>query len=271
MNDSLTVTLTTDYGIKDEYAAALKAAILYYSDRIKIVDITHGVTPFSILEGAFLLSCAVPNFKKAVHLAVVDPGVGSQRRLLVLKTFYGHFLVGPDNGLLIPAAERLGGISSAYEIVPERFIRREISSTFHGRDIMAPAAALLALGISPEEISDPVEPESLFPSPFNSRFSKNTLETQVANIDNFGSLRFPVFFSELVERFGGTKKLAIESKGRSFLLGCEDYFAKVKKGELFYYKDSSGYLAISANLDRADKILHLKLEDRLTMQIVEEK
>lgn len=265
------ITITTDFGIKDEYAGSVKALIKRYFPEAVIIEITHEITPFSIIEGAFVLAAAAPNFKKAVHLAVVDPGVGSTRRALILKTFFGHWLVGPDNGLLIPAAERLGGLAEAYEIKPERFAAHRIAATFHARDIFAPAAALLAAGIGADELGDPVEISLLAGSPWTTKVTPETAETVVASIDRFGTVRLPVYFSGLEAVWGSFNKIKLCAKGVEVFIPRGDYFSRFPQGEIFFYEDSSAFLAISANLDRADKILGLKLGQEVKLQKMEEK
>lgn len=271
MNRKPIITLTTDFGLKDEYVGSLKAAILRVNPEIIIVDITHQITPYSILEGAFILASCAPQYPKAVHLAVVDPGVGSERKALILKTNLGHFLIGPDNGLLIPASERLGGIAQAFEILPEKFIYHKISSTFHGRDIFAPASALIAGGVSPEELGKKVDPFSLAPSPFFAEFEGSVIKTVVANTDNFGSVRFPVLFKDLLNRFPNLTHLKLKSPPFKEKIRYAEYFASVGKGELFFYEDSSGYLAIGANCENAGKILKLFLAQKVEIEAVEEK
>ncbi|MCX7832517.1 MAG: SAM-dependent chlorinase/fluorinase [Actinobacteria bacterium] len=263
------ITFTTDFGYKDEYVASVKAAIQSYSTDIMIVDISHEITPFSVLEGAFILASAAPHFKKAVHLAVVDPQVGSQRTPLILKTKFGHFLVGPDNGLLIPATERLGGIAQAFKIIPDRFVAWKISKTFHGRDIFAPASAMLAMGLAPEEIAEPIDEKCLTASPFKVEFSKNSLKCLVANVDRFGSLRLGVSFDDISRNYGKPKQIKLKAGKVEKELSFGEYFSQFGKGELFFYEDSSGYIAISANLESADKILGLSLGEEVELEFLE--
>jgi S-adenosylmethionine hydrolase len=271
MSKILPITLTSDFGYKDEYVGAVKASILRFLPDAKIVDICHGVTPFSVVEGAFILAAAAPYFTKAVHLAVVDPGVGSSRRALILKTAYGHFLAGPDNGILIPASSRLGGIIEAYEIKPDKFLAHQIAPTFHGRDIFAPAAALIAAGVSPFELGEPLDLNVLTDSPWPKKINQESIETIVASIDNYGTVRLPVYFNELRNFWGDPKKIRIVTEKAKFILRRGEFFSQFSKGELFFYEDSSSFLAISANLERADKILGLKIEAEIRLERVEEK
>src|SRR5581483_10504083 len=124
-------------------------------------DITHGVRPQRVLQGALILSNTLPYMPEGIHLAVVDPGVGTDRKALALRGRDGRLYVGPDNGLLLPAAERLGGVDGAWELANPQYRLEPVSYTFHGRDVFAPAAAHLAAGVEPGDLGPPVDPTSL--------------------------------------------------------------------------------------------------------------
>lgn len=147
------ITLTTDFGL-GEYTAAMKGVILGINSQGKIIDINHKITAQNIKEAAYVMYSAVPYFPWAVHVGVVDPGVGTDRKGIVIQCENG-LLVGPDNGLLIPCARKLG-IRKIYEISNKKYMNDVISNTFHGRDIFAPAAAYLSIGISAEEMGEEI-------------------------------------------------------------------------------------------------------------------
>jgi len=180
------ITLTTDFGLKDPYVAEMKAAILRISATTVIVDVTHEIAQFNIRIGAYVLASATSYFPEGtIHVAVVDPSVGTRRRPILIQTQHGFF-IGPDNGLLILAAERQG-TRSIREITNKRLMLPQVSSTFHGRDVFAPAAAHLANGVAPAEfgpeICDAVKPD----------FTKVTLKEgvlvgEVLHVDNFGNI-----------------------------------------------------------------------------------
>jgi S-adenosyl-L-methionine hydrolase (adenosine-forming) len=174
------ITLLTDFGTADTYVGQMKGALLSIAPAATLVDLTHAVPPQDVHAGAFLLWTAVEAFlANAVHLAVVDPGVGSARRALALQTQRGDYLVGPDNGLLMPAAARLGGIEGAVALPTPA----HASTTFHGRDIFAPAAARLASGTSITQLGEPIEDlvQLTIPTPH-----ANTGE--VVHVDTYGNL-----------------------------------------------------------------------------------
>ncbi|HSV49360.1 MAG TPA: SAM-dependent chlorinase/fluorinase, partial [Candidatus Acidoferrales bacterium] len=156
------ITLTTDFGLKDPYVAEMKGVILTINPKAGIVDISHLVDKYSVRMGAFILASAAPYFPKGtVHVAVVDPGVGTERRAILIETKQAYF-VGPDNGVLMLAAQAQG-IKHIYELSNPKFMLSMVSSTFHGRDIFAPASTHLDKGIKPQEfgaeITNPVTPK----------------------------------------------------------------------------------------------------------------
>ena len=154
----------------------------------EIIDVTHGVPPQAVLQGALILASTLPYMPVGVHLAVVDPGVGGPRRPLALRDRDGRLFVGPDNGLLIPAAER-AGIAEAHELANPVYALETISRTFHGRDLFAPAAAHLAAGVPLAELGPPVDPEQLvrldLPRP---RFADGVVEATTLYVDSFGNI-----------------------------------------------------------------------------------
>src|SRR5437762_11774899 len=129
----------------------------------EVIDITHGIAPQAVLQGALTLANTLPYMPAGVHLAVVDPGVGSGRRALVLRDAAGRMYVGPDNGLLLPAADRFGGVVEAHELTNPAYALEPVSRTFHGRDLFSPAAAHLSAGVSLPELGPPVDPDALVP------------------------------------------------------------------------------------------------------------
>ena len=156
---------------------------------VEVIDITHGIEPQQVLQGALVLANTVPYMPPAVHLAVVDPGVGGARKAVVLRGD-GRFFVGPDNGLLLIAADRVGGISDAVSIENEEYLLDPVSRTFHGRDVFAPAAAHLALGVPMQELGPPVGMDELHrldvPAP---EVGTARIRATVLYIDHFGNVQ----------------------------------------------------------------------------------
>lgn len=241
------VTLTSDFGLSDPYVAAMKGAILSLNPAVTIVDVTHDVHPQQIAEAVFLLEAAVPYFPKGtVHVVVVDPGVGTERRLLIVVSPAGYF-VGPDNGVLAVAlpeeARKAGEVAlpeglRAVAIRPERLGRGEISRTFHGRDIFAPAAARLTLGASPEELGEPVRSLVSLPPFRANRDADGALAGRVVHVDRFGNLVTDIRGSDIAR---GPVSVEIADRtidGLSATYGLE-------KGRLVALIGSGGYLEVA--------------------------
>jgi hypothetical protein len=180
------ITLLTDFGPDDAYVGTMKGVILRINPDVRLVDLTHAVPPQRILAGALMLRNAVGFFPDGtIHLAVVDPGVGSARRPILIETDRG-FLVGPDNGVLCPAAAVMGrrGVRS---LANEKFFLHPVSQTFHGRDIFAPVAAHLSRGVTPEELGPVLDLIVALELPVPRR-SGGTIAGEVVHVDHFGNL-----------------------------------------------------------------------------------
>ncbi|MDP2675044.1 MAG: SAM-dependent chlorinase/fluorinase [Dehalococcoidia bacterium] len=217
------ITLTSDFGLADTYVAAMKGVILSLNPNAVIVDVSHAVRPQRIEQGAFLLEVARPYFPaNAIHVAVVDPGVGTERRGLALRTSLGVF-VGPDNGVLSPAlAEEVregvgegGGRvplpegSTGVELTNARYQRLPVSHTFHGRDVFAPAAAHLSLGVALPELGEAVTEAFVLP-PFRARRQPDgSLAGRVVHVDGFGNLITDVRAEDL-----SSSEITVEIRGR---------------------------------------------------------
>lgn len=224
MSDPAIITLTTDFGLADPYVAAMKGAILSINPGVVIVDISHDVRPQAMLQGCFITQSAWPYFPDGcVHVAVVDPGVGTDRRALVVETPRGLF-VGPDNGVLSaalpdeprkaageassPGAVALPDGYRAHAITNPAYLRPDVSATFHGRDVFGPAAAHFSMGVAARELGDPVDSMLAYP-PLRARSRPDgALEARVVHIDRYGNVITDARASELP---GG---LAIEIGGR---------------------------------------------------------
>jgi len=180
------ITLLSDFGLRDAYVAEMKAVILSISPKARIVSISHEVEKFNIRMGAFILASAAPYFPRGtVHVAVVDPGVGTKRRPIIIET-KRSFYVGPDNGLLLLSAQK-EEVSHVYHIKNPEYMRPKISTTFHGRDVFAPAAAHLALGCSPSRFGPEIH-DFIVPQFAKTYRKKGELIGEVIYIDDFGNV-----------------------------------------------------------------------------------
>lgn len=190
---------------------------------------------------------------EAVHLVVVDPGVGTNRRAVAVACGNGSFLVGPDNGVFFPVADLLGGALAAYALTEPWFMRDSMSSTFHGRDIFTPAAAHLALGVSPHEFGPPVAVEDLVRlDPPRVVVSSGSLRSEVARIDHFGNVQLAATSDEFA--LSG----AVEVNGVRAMVGAK--FADVASGALLVYVNSAGHVAVACNGGSASELLGVPSE-----------
>lgn len=237
------ITLTTDFG-PGEYVAAMKGVILTINPQALIVDISHQVEPQDILGGAFVLATATPHFPpNTIHVAVVDPGVGTGRRALLVETPQARFLA-PDNGLLGLVLE--GKQWRAWELTQPRYWRQAVSATFHGRDIFAPAAAHLSLGVSPQEMGRPVTEMVKAPLP-PVEVSGEVVRGQVVYVDRFGNLITNLRREHLPA--GGVR---VEVAGRT-IQGLSTHYQTGP--ELVALIGSSSYLEIAAPSTSAVRLL----------------
>lgn len=205
------LTFLSDFGAASPYPAAMKAAAAAVADAV-FVDISHEVPPQSIRGGAYLLWSVAPTFPRGtVHCAVVDPGVGTSRAALGVASG-GQFFVGPDNGLLLPAARRCG-TPLVYRLLDPTYWRTPVSSTFHGRDVFAPAAAYLAAGVPLERLGPPVPDPVRLPIP-GSRLEAGALVGEVLDVDRFGNLLTSIEATRLGE-LPGSGPLRVEVAGHT--------------------------------------------------------
>jgi S-adenosylmethionine hydrolase len=244
----------TDFGL-DGAAATCRAVMLSICRDAHIVDIGHTVRKYAIRDGGFLLRFALPYFPVGVHVAVVDPGVGTSRRPIAIRTGRGDVLIGPDNGLLLPPAEALGGIDEAREITNRELWLPVTSSTFHGRDIFAPVAGHLANRDAPFEAVGPVlDAETLVRLPQPEALARNgQIETVVTYVDSFGNVRLAGDDLTLRSAFGEIADgapLDVLFEGDPPIREATRYgttFGTAPHGASLVYVDSLGNLAMADN------------------------
>lgn len=231
--------------------------ILRIAPRARIVDITHQVRAQDVREGALILERAVEYMPGAVHLAVVDPGVGAARRPVVVESADGSAFVGPDNGLLHPAIARLGGVRRSRRIENPDLMLPSPSHTFHGRDIFSPAAAHLSRGVPIEQFGSEIPPDSLVElQPSRALLQAGQFHAEVIHVDHFGNLELNLKATDLTRigaRFGSRIQLQIGS--RSLEAPFMRTFDSVAEGEVVLTEDSSGSVCISVNRGSAARAL----------------
>ncbi|HVX43889.1 MAG TPA: SAM-dependent chlorinase/fluorinase [Mycobacteriales bacterium] len=248
------VSLLTDYGTYDGFVAACHGVITQLAPKVRLIDITHEVPPADVRRGAVVLAQTVPYLPQTVHVGVVDPGVGSSRRGVALQTPDGLF-VGPDNGLLIWAAEASGGIERAVTLSRTEFHLPVVTATFHGRDVFAPVAGHLAAGLDLAAIGEPIDPAGLvrLPQPLR-QAAPGRIECEVLTVDRFGNVQTSAGTAELAAaEFPDRGRVRVNERELPF----GGTFSDVAIGAPLSYVDSAGMLAIAVN--RGDAAVELGL------------
>jgi S-adenosylmethionine hydrolase len=232
-----------------------------------VIDITHGIPPQHVLQGALVLANTLPYMPVGVHMAVVDPGVGGPRKALAVRGGDGRFYVGPDNGLLLVAADRLGGIEEAVELTNHDFMLEPVSRTFHGRDIFAPAAAHLAVGVGLAELGNGVDPDELerleVPEP---QIGTSRIRATVLYIDRYGNVQLNLT-SDHLESAGIVPGTQIEIQAgweRVYAVAART-FADVRSGDIVLYEDAYRNVALAINHGNAAQMLHARVGQELRL------
>lgn len=286
------VTFLSDFGPDSGYPAACELMIARRTPAIRVIHLTHSIPPGDVRRGAHLLRLLLPHGPVAVHLAIVDPGVGSSRRALCLACGRGDHLVGPDNGLLLPAAADLGGVRAAWSLSVQTVrahagLTGPPSQTFHGRDVFAPAAALLAAGEPPDALGDRLHPQTLArPAEERPAFAPDRLIARVSEIDPFGNVQLHLKWSELQtwlagqarqgvtdpvadlgEQTGGGARVNVTAQVNAqihFLTMVRTY-ADLERDELGLLADSWGLTTIARRDARAADAIGVGLHDTVAL------
>lgn len=252
------ITLLTDYGLEDGFVAACHGVIAGIAPEARVIDVCHLVPPGDVRRGAAILSQTIPYLPAGVHIGAVDPGAGTSRRAVAV-TAGARVFVGPDNGLLSWAVRAAGGAAAAYEIRDEAHFLRPVSPTFPGRDVFAPVAARLTLGLDPAELGPQVPLDRLvtLPEP-TSLMRDGAVEGEVVSVDRFGNTQLSIAVGDL--RALGVRvgdNLGVWMGRRQLTLPYRETFAAVPPGELVAFADSAGLIAIGVNCGDAAQRLGL--------------
>ena len=262
------VTFLSDFGLQDDFVGTCHGVIKRIAPEAQIIDITHGIPPQQVLQGALVLANTVPYMPLGAHLAVIDPGVGSARRPLALRDRNGRFFVGPDNGLLIPAAER-AGIEAVHELANAEYALETVSRTFHGRDLFAPAAAHLACGLELEELGPPLDPDALvrldLPSP---DLRPDRIGATILYVDAFGNIVLNLT-REHVAAAGivpGTQ-VELDLAGERVYAVAARTFADARPGDIMLFEDSYRNMSIAISNGNAAEMLHARAGQSLRINV----
>lgn len=251
------ITFLSDFGLKDDFVGTCHGVMKRIAPDAQIIDITHGIPATSVLQGALVLANTVAFMPVGIHLAIVDPGVGGPRRPLALRDTEGRIYVGPDNGLLLPAAGRIG-IDAAYELANPDYALDSISRTFHGRDLFAPAAAHLATGVPLAELGPPLDPEALIrldlPEPV---IADDAITATLLYVDSFGNIALNLD-RDAVDALGivsGTR-VELDLAGERYYAVMARTFADARAGDVILYEDSYKNMSLAISRGSAARMLH---------------
>jgi S-adenosylmethionine hydrolase len=247
------ITFLSDFGVSDDFAGVCHGVMKRIAPDVEVIHITHGIQPTNVLQGSVVLANTLPYAPVGVHLAIVDPEVGTPRRALVVRTGDNRLLVGPDNGLLVPAAESLGGIEVAHEITNRAYSLEPVAPTFHGRDIFSPAAAHLALGLEPQELGDAVAVDSLvrleYPKP---EIGTRRIRAKCLYVDRFGNVQLNLTAADLTPLgISPGRQVEVELPVDRFYAVAARTFADARPGDIILYEDAYQNIAIAISRGNA--------------------
>jgi S-adenosylmethionine hydrolase len=262
------ITFLSDFGLQDDFVGTCHGVMARIAPDARVIDLTHGVAPQAVLQGALVLANATPYLPVGVHLAVVDPDVGGNRRAVAVRTRDGRTFVGPDNGLLLLAADA-AGIEAAHELAEPLYRLPEVSHTFHARDVFAPAAAHLAAGVPIDELGPPVDPGHLVrlavPEP---EVGRTQISASVLAVDRFGNVSTNARRAH-VDALGVSPGERVEIRlalDRYYALYAET-FADAGPGELLLYEDSYGLVTLAIARGDAARLTGASPGDELRIAV----
>jgi S-adenosyl-L-methionine hydrolase (adenosine-forming) len=264
-----TITFLTDFGLRDDYVGVCHGVMKRIARDVEIIDVSHGISAQGVTQGALLLARSIPYLPAGVHLAVVDPGVGGDRRAVAIRSGDGRVYVGPDNGLLTMAADR-EVVEGARALTNPRYHLEQVSRTFHARDIFAPVAAHLAAGVHFDDLGDEVDPATLVRIQLPvAVLVDGELRATVIDRDRFGNLELNVSRAD-IEAMDLRPGVQVELR-----LALNAYYAIVAetyvdatRGELILYEDSYGAIAIAINGGNAAALLEVGVGEEVMIRVV---
>jgi hypothetical protein len=266
------ICFLTDFGLRDDFVGVCHGVIERIAPGTRVIDVTHGIPPQAVMQGALVLASTLPYLPVGVHLAVVDPGVGGIRRPLAIRDREGRSFVGPDNGLLVPAAE-LAGIELAVEIANPAYALGSISRTFHGRDLFSPAAAHLARGVALEELGPPVHADALvrldLPEP-SLRALEGEVDATALYVDAFGNVALNLT-REHLDEIGcvpGTR-VEVDVDGERYFATATRTFGDAREGDVILYEDSYRNMSLAINRGSAAAVLRAAAGQPLTLRVLD--
>lgn len=261
------ITLTSDFGVQSQGIGIMESVAYEINPEARVIHLMHGLPDFNLYYAAHVLE-TVNCIPIGYHVCVVDPGVGTERRAIAIKTGRGDYLIGPNNGVLMPATRFLGGIKKVVEITNPKYMRQPVSPIFHGRDIFTPAAAYLSKGVKMEELGIEIYEEELAKGPYEEALvEKDQIHAKVISINKFGSLHLNIRGSAWNEFGVGLNDVAIAYfKDESMELPFATTFGNVEKGEALIMKDEYGRMEVSLNHDSFAKAYGISIGDDFVIE-----
>lgn len=263
------ITFLTDFGLEDDFVGTCHGVIAGIAPEARVIDITHGIRPGHVLQAALVLANVLPYMPAGVHLAVVDPGVGGSRRAVALRDGEGRLHVGPDNGLLLPAADGFGGVAAAHELADPAYSLQPVSRTFHGRDLFSPAAAHLAAGVPLDALGPQLDPDSLVRVDVpQAEVGQNRIRAVALAVDRFGNIALNLTRPQLdqVELAPGTR-IEIVCRGERYYAVFARTFGDAAPGELILYEDSYRNIAVAVSRGSAAQLLRAEEGTELRLNL----
>lgn len=264
----MVITFLTDFGLQDDFVGTCHGVIARIAPDARVIDLTHGIPPQAVLQGAVVLQATLPYLPVGVHLAVVDPGVGGERRAIAVRTRDGRAFVGPDNGLLLLAADEIG-VEAAHELTAPAYRLPQVSRTFHARDVFAPAAAHLAAGVAIEELGAGIPPDELVrisvPTP---ELGRSQVSATVLAVDRFGNVASNLRRDHLDELgLSAGDRVELRLTFDRYYATVAETFADAPPGELILYEDSYGYVTIAISQGSAARLTGVHPGDALRVAV----
>lgn len=260
------ISLSSDFGVANKGIAVMEAVALSICPDAKIFQLSHGIPGFSLRQGARVLE-AVAYLPIGCHVMVVDPGVGTKRKGIVIETKRGDYLIGPDNGVLLPATRFLGGFKRALELANEKYYRKPVSPVFHGRDVFTPVAAHLCAGVPVEEFGPELKEKDLVKAIYSeAEVKRNRIEAEIIDVNNFGNIFFNIKQDEMHKLFSLGEIVNAKINGKKIKFIYKKTFGDVGIGKAVIMDDDYGRIEAALNMGNLMKKFKLKMGEKIVLE-----
>lgn len=261
------ITLTSDFGVQSQGIGIMEGVAVEINPDAKVIHLMHGLPSFNLFYAARTME-TLNYMPVGFHVCVVDPGVGTERKPIIIKVGRGDYLVGPDNGVLIPATRFLGGIKKAVEITNKKYMRQPVSPIFHGRDIFTPAAAYLSKGVKIEEFGKKLDPKTLVKAPYGeATIDEDKIHAKIISVNKFGSLHLNIthaVWDKFDVKSGDWLDLIFDDE--EIEVPFVKTFGNVEKGDALIIKDDYGRIEVALNQDSFNKKYDITIGDDFVIE-----